>query len=124
MPNHPRPAGETREDYLVRCPQCGHEFHRVGHRQTFDPEKLAESLEDGFVIRELGSVKERKLWGLWRQRFRKLFGLRRYKPGDTCYFIAQRVRQDTLAFRPSTDSGRTPHHHRRLADHRFREATR
>jgi len=85
------PYRENLDESMVRCPQCGHDFHRVGHRQTFDPQKLADSLSSRFVLRELGSLKERKLWGLWRQRFRRLFNRPLYRSGDTCYFIAERV---------------------------------
>jgi len=43
------PSRENLEDQIVVCPCCGKRFHRWGHEQTFEPEKLRRALCDYFV---------------------------------------------------------------------------
>jgi len=43
----------TDENYQnsVACPECGHEFHRFGHLQSFDEKRITELLRNhGFKI--------------------------------------------------------------------------
>jgi ubiquinone/menaquinone biosynthesis C-methylase UbiE len=45
------PYNEDLELNSVVCPECGHEFHRFGHLQSFDEKKIAELLRNyGFKI--------------------------------------------------------------------------
>ena len=90
---------------LVRCEECGHEFHRVGHQQAFDWTYLRDSLERHFDILRVAMVQLVGHWGLTRRvghalttpaRRVKHWLLARHDPqrvldpGGTCYFIARR----------------------------------
>ncbi len=49
------PAQERLEDSLVVCPECGKKFHRWGHVQSFDRERLEVLLRgyfDSWLIKE------------------------------------------------------------------------
>ncbi|MBU2502323.1 class I SAM-dependent methyltransferase [bacterium] len=76
---------------MVCCPSCGHEFHRIGHRQSFDRAKLLGTLEGKFTVRKLGLVQPWTPVDL-ALRLKKaiLYPFRRYAPGDTFYFVASR----------------------------------
>jgi SAM-dependent methyltransferase len=46
------PCNEDLKLNAVVCPECGHEFHRFGHHQSFNEERLKKILnEHGFKIR-------------------------------------------------------------------------
>ena len=77
---------------MVRCPECGHVFHRIGHKQTLDPGQFEKSLEGMFRMLEIGAVNTRALRTIYR-RIKKIlcFRFERVGPGDTCYFIAGRI---------------------------------
>jgi SAM-dependent methyltransferase len=99
------PYRENLVDSLVCCPECGHEFHRVGHRQAFDWTYLRDTLERHFDILRIAMVQPIGRWGLTRRlghvlttpaRRVKHWLLARHDPqrvldaGGTCYFIARR----------------------------------
>jgi SAM-dependent methyltransferase len=42
------PAREKLADETVVCPSCSHRFHRWGHSQSFDPERLRSLLSEYF----------------------------------------------------------------------------
>ncbi len=86
------PYGENMDAAMVRCPECGHVFHRVGHKQSFDMDKLAKSLLPMFTIMELGMVNPPAgRLGLCRSIIGQLrYRVRGFSGGDTCYFIAKR----------------------------------
>jgi SAM-dependent methyltransferase len=67
------PARENLADSRVVCPDCGHQFHRWGHKHSFDVASLSAILATRFAI---GAVSERFFidWEAvdWR---RKLQGL-------------------------------------------------
>jgi len=44
------PFNERLRDNAVVCPHCGTQFHRWGHQQSFDKERLARLLEQPFVL--------------------------------------------------------------------------
>lgn len=44
------PARENLADSLVVCPECGLQFHRWGHRQSFDVARLSSALTKYFTI--------------------------------------------------------------------------
>jgi len=87
------PFDEVLERSCAQCPACGHAFHTIGHKQSFDLEKLESSLRSMFSIRELGMVnaplgKLRWLRTAAKWLRYRCHGLTR---GDTCYFIAERI---------------------------------
>jgi 2-polyprenyl-3-methyl-5-hydroxy-6-metoxy-1,4-benzoquinol methylase len=86
------PYCENLDAGMVRCPQCGHAFHRIGHKQSFDTSKLTDSLQPMFTIMELGIVNPPTgQLGLCRSTVRGLrYRVRGFRPGDTAYFIAER----------------------------------
>jgi len=48
------PYKEDLRQNMVVCPKCGAKFHRVGHMQVFDEERMREMLEKkGFEIVEM-----------------------------------------------------------------------
>jgi SAM-dependent methyltransferase len=101
------PYRENLQSSMVCCPACGHVFHRVGHQQSFDSQKLAETLAPWFDLRAFGLVRTaspknlrqavshalllplRKLRHWYHSRWDPVGELR---PGDTCYFIAAKRR--------------------------------
>ncbi len=85
------PYNENLQKSMVQCPECGHTFHRIGHQQSFDLDKLRASLGGKFAIVKLGVLRGRSKLD-WMLRMKKVFlyPLRRYAPGDTIYFIAQK----------------------------------
>jgi SAM-dependent methyltransferase len=44
------PAEERLSDALCFCPRCGNEFHRYGHQQTFDRDRLLALLRPRFPV--------------------------------------------------------------------------
>ncbi len=87
------PYRENLDLQMVRCPDCGCTFHRVGHKQSFDMRKLKGSLQPEFTIVELGIVppvpgRLRSCRAIIRWARYHLIG---FRPGDTCYFVAQRI---------------------------------
>lgn len=47
------PARENLIDQATVCPCCGKKFHRWGHLQTFDPQRLRDLLGQLFVLKYL-----------------------------------------------------------------------
>lgn len=47
------PAREDLEQQIVVCPGCGATFHRWGHQQSFDRQRLSELLSPPFAVTEL-----------------------------------------------------------------------
>ncbi len=86
------PYRENLDLQMVRCPDCGCEFHRIGHKQSFDMAKLKGTLQPEFAIVELGIVppvpgRFRSCRAIIRWARYHLMG---FRPGDTCYFVARR----------------------------------
>ncbi len=50
------PDKEKLEDLICYCPKCGFEFHRIGHKQSFSPERLQQL----FSKQQFSSVEVRK----------------------------------------------------------------
>ncbi len=55
------PADEQLEQQEVICPKCGEIFHRWGHEQSFDKEKLYNTLNNRFDVIKI----QRKSFVLW-----------------------------------------------------------
>ena len=51
------PYMENLDKSMMKCPKCGHEFHRVGHKQIFDSEKIKNTIMPYFKIKEIDEVK-------------------------------------------------------------------
>lgn len=94
------PAREKLEDSLVICPHCGVQFHRWGHKQSFDVDRLSSVLSSHFA---LDSVHERFFidWesaGTWRKfqglikKFLSWRGIGTYGIGRNIYFSAQKLK--------------------------------
>ncbi len=48
------PYNENVKKSSVICPECGHEFHRFGHLQSFNEKKFENLLtRDGFKVRSM-----------------------------------------------------------------------
>lgn len=92
------PARERLEDSLVICPHCGAQFHRWGHKQSFDVERLSSALSSHF---EVDSVHElffidwesastwRKLQGLIK-KFLSWRGVGTYGTCRNIFFMTQK----------------------------------
>lgn len=51
------PANENLHDNTVYCPNCCHTFHRWGHKQTFDEEKIKSIFSGhGFRVRNIKRI--------------------------------------------------------------------
>ncbi|MEK7801720.1 MAG: class I SAM-dependent methyltransferase [Pseudomonadota bacterium] len=63
------PAREQLADSLVVCPDCGVQFHRWGHMQSFDIERLSIVLSEIFYVHEISErfFIEWKSVGWWRK---------------------------------------------------------
>lgn len=94
------PAREKLEDSLVICPHCGVPFHRWGHKQSFDVDRLSSVLSSHF---SLDSVHERFFidWesaGTWRKlqglikKFLSWRGIGTYGIGRNIYFSAEKLK--------------------------------
>lgn len=92
------PAREKLESSLVICPHCGVQFHRWGHKQSFDVDRLSNALRIHFLI---DSVIERFFidWesvGLWRKfqglikKFLSWRGIGTYGISRNIYFSVQK----------------------------------
>lgn len=96
------PAREKLESSLVICPHCGVQFHRWGHKQSFDVNRLSSALGEYFLVKR---VVERFFidWesvGLWRKfqglikKFLSWRGVGTYGIGRNIFFSAQKMDQD------------------------------
>jgi len=90
------PARERLEDSLVVCPQCGAQFHRWGHRQSFTVDALSAALVHSFRVKsayELFFIDWdsvgwwRKLQGLIK-KFLSWRGIGTYGTGRNIFFCA------------------------------------
>ena len=85
------PNEENLARSMVSCPNCGHEFHRIGHKQRFDRSKLLDSLKDGFVVRRIGLVQTWTINDLGRRVKKAIrYPFKKYAPTDTIYFVAMK----------------------------------
>ena len=51
------PLGENLQDNMVICPKCRHEFHRIGHYQSFgNIEQIKKLFEPDFKIIKIGYI--------------------------------------------------------------------
>jgi len=65
------PYNEDIEKNKIECPKCGEKFHKWGHLQSFDENKMKHILEDkGFKI---VGIKALPLSGMAKHRFLKHF---------------------------------------------------
>lgn len=115
------PYMENLDRNMTKCPKCGHEFHRLGHKQAFDLKKIKNTIMPYFNIKEIGHVKlsvspripsqiplyEKSLSmeSLIKEISKKILRLFKRKneslksqevkidirPGATCYFIAEKI---------------------------------
>lgn len=47
------PARENLAEQIVVCPHCGERFHRWGHHQSFDPDRIRQILASRFEVQSL-----------------------------------------------------------------------
>lgn len=94
------PARENLNDSLVVCPGCGLQFHRWGHKRSFDVDRLTTLLRIRFSVTE---VSERFFidWesvGWWRKlqglikKLLSLLGVGTYGICRSIYFLAKKTR--------------------------------
>jgi SAM-dependent methyltransferase len=92
------PAREDLAASLVVCPCCGHQFHRWGHRSSFDSDKLRRLLETRFRVERVAeryfneweeAPLSRRLTGLVK-RFLSDRGLGTYGVFRNLFFVAVR----------------------------------
>lgn len=50
------PAREDLKSQMVVCPKCGERFHRWGHLQRFDPERIGTVLAERFVVETVREI--------------------------------------------------------------------
>jgi SAM-dependent methyltransferase len=62
------PFNEQLEGSRTVCPECGHQFHRWGHRQAFDRAGLERLLGSRFSVRSLST----RTFVAWRGGVRRL----------------------------------------------------
>lgn len=91
------PARENLSDQLVVCPNCGHKFHRWGHVQSFDKNRLSDLLSQKFQVQEI-SEKIFVTWSSlnWKGKAlamtKLLFhALGNQSSGNSLYFIVQKL---------------------------------
>ena len=63
------PARENLADSLVVCPECGLQFHRWGHKRSFDVEQLSTAFATRFIANEIAEqfFIDWDAVGLWRK---------------------------------------------------------
>lgn len=85
------PYEENLSKNIVVCPECGKEFHRVGHQHSIDLAKFKNSIEGMFEIVSFGNVL-RPFKSFLIPILKSLADLKisRYVQGGTVYFIARR----------------------------------
>ena len=91
------PWKENIKNKMVKCPNCGEEFHRVGHYHSFHSLKdINEMLNGYFKLIQIGFIKPKALFSRINFELQKSFlsGLA-YRLGlptvsYTCYFIAKK----------------------------------
>jgi len=90
------PARENLDANMVICPDCGHKFHRWGHQQSFNIEKIRALLQPNFYIETL-SEKYFPNWKTinWKRRIEtcymllfRFFGAK--LSNENIYFIARK----------------------------------
>jgi SAM-dependent methyltransferase len=93
------PARERLEDQQVFCPHCGEAFHRWGHRQSFDCQKIRDLLAVQF---EVERIYQRPLidWATlnWKGRLHGLVKTLLWRLGirgeqESIVFVARKNRQ-------------------------------
>lgn len=50
------PAREKLEEQIIICPKCGEKFHRWGHLQSFDKDRLTKLLGQKFQIQKISET--------------------------------------------------------------------
>lgn len=95
------PAREKLESSIVVCPCCGVQFHRWGHKRSFNIHTLASTLEEYLLVH---SIREhffidwesvslwRKLLGLFK-KFLSWRGIGTYGIGRSIYFSTRKPTQ-------------------------------
>ncbi|WP_199248589.1 bifunctional 2-polyprenyl-6-hydroxyphenol methylase/3-demethylubiquinol 3-O-methyltransferase UbiG [[Phormidium] sp. ETS-05] len=91
------PARENLNDQLVVCPDCGHKFHRWGHVQSFDKNRLTDLLSQKFQIEKISE----KIFVTWHTLNWKgkvvaalkltLHQLGNRGAGNSFYFLAKKI---------------------------------
>jgi predicted SAM-dependent methyltransferase len=72
------PYGEVLDENIFVCPECGHHFHKVGHLQSFDKQRIKDVLtQNGFSVISmkvypLGAMSKLPLGKYMRRLFLKL----------------------------------------------------
>ncbi|MGQ4876699.1 MAG: class I SAM-dependent methyltransferase [Promethearchaeia archaeon] len=94
------PWKENLKNKMVKCPNCGEEFHHVGHYHSFHLlEDIKEMLIDYFKLIQMGFIKPRTPFSRINFELQKNFlsGLasRLGLPlvSYTCYFIAKKIKK-------------------------------
>ncbi len=100
------PLGENLDHGMVVCPECGHRFHRVGHRHSFaDVAAVAAMLPEGLRLVEARLMPEKMFPWPWANSvvsamFRAFDVLRGREPTGSVCFVARREHRPTRR-RPS-----------------------
>lgn len=91
------PARENLNDQLLVCPDCGHKFHRWGHVQSFDKNRLNELLSQNFSAKQISD----KIFVTWHTLNWKgkvvaalkliLHQLGNRGSGSSFYFLAEKI---------------------------------
>lgn len=93
------PAEEQLADSNVVCPHCAHQFHRWGHRRSFDAARMTallstkfkpESVHTLFFIDWRGASLKRKLKGLL-QKLLSHYRIGTYGTHRNIYFLARKI---------------------------------
>jgi len=91
------PAREDIAEQMVLCPECGHEFHRWGHHQSFDAARMRATLSPWFRVR---TVQERPIpnWRHlnWKRKAKAavmgtLWRMGLHANGERVFFLAERL---------------------------------
>ncbi len=94
------PHKEDLFEQMVVCPNCGEKFHRWGHVQSFDIEKLEQTFSERFCgidikIKKFSSMDTRtttgkvlSILGYLKYRILKIIGLNNL--GESLYFICKK----------------------------------
>lgn len=96
------PLGENLADSMVICPNCEHEFHRIGHHHAFSAHRdIRELLSPCFKMCEFGDVpfsvfKSGTLNSMAFKLYRLICGVVGLKKTSTVYFIARPIKSKDI----------------------------